>query len=139
MGGRIGLFEPFCQNPNSGSIPVEEFDSVALAVEENEYFSRERVFAQFVAHDDAEGVEAFPQVAGAGGQADFNAVGQDHGWARRDGWMRRMNPPPSSSSTSGPTGADRWCADSSWNSRNAGGCSRAGRFALVRPRQFMSV
>ena len=28
-----------------------------MAIEEHEYFSRKRVFAQFLAHDDAEGVE----------------------------------------------------------------------------------
>ncbi len=58
-------------------------DAVALAIEEDEDFSRERVFAQFVADDDAEGVEAFAQVAGAGGQADLDAVGEDHGWTLR--------------------------------------------------------
>ena len=39
----------------------------ALVTEEDEYFSRERIFSQFVADDDAEGVETFTQVAGAGG------------------------------------------------------------------------
>ena len=72
-------FKTFCQNPNSGSVPVEEFDAVALAIEEDEYLSRERVFAQFVAHNDAESVEAFAQIARASGKADFDAVGQDHG------------------------------------------------------------
>lgn len=59
-------FKTFCQDPDAGSVPVEEFDAVALAIEEDEYFSRKRILAQFVAHYDAEGVEAFSQIAGAG-------------------------------------------------------------------------
>ena len=94
--------ETFRQNPNSGPIPVEEFHAVALAVEEDEYFARKRIFAQFVEHDNAEGVKALAQIAGTGGEADLDAVGEDHDCTGRAGWMRRMIPPPSSNSTSGP-------------------------------------
>jgi hypothetical protein len=50
-----------------------------MAVEEYEYFSRERIFAQFLAHEDAEGVEALAEVAGPGGETDLDAVGEDPG------------------------------------------------------------
>jgi hypothetical protein len=74
-------------------------------------------------------VSGVTQIAGASGQADFDAVGQDHGWA---GWMRRMIPSPSSSTTSGPTGAGWWSGVASWNSRNAGACSEPGSLVLAK-------
>lgn len=133
------LFEPFRQNPNASPIPVEEFDVVAVAIEEDEYFAREWIFAQFVAHHDAEGVEALSQVAGTSGEADFDAVSEDHGCTGWAGWMRRMIPPPSSSSISGPAEARRLGAAPSSNSRNAGGSAVIGREAEARRRQFVNV
>jgi hypothetical protein len=81
MGCRSLRVRDVLPKPNSSSIPVEEFYPVAVAIEDDEYFARERLFEQFGADHEAEGVEALSQVAGTSGEVDFDAVGEDHGCA----------------------------------------------------------
>src|SRR5690606_27982599 len=112
--------------------------SVAVAVEENEDLARQRVLAQLVAHHDAQGVEALAQVAGAGGQTDLHAVGEDHrfGVGR---CTRRTMPPPRSSSTRGPVCSRLSAAGPSASSTNSTAAPAFRRVTRRPRRQAMKV
>ena len=97
--GENSSFQSFHQNPKSAAVPVEHFDAVGALVEEDEKLGGQRVFLELFFDDTAEGVEAFAKVAWLGGEADFDAMGEDHDWIGDGEWIRRVRPPGKVSST----------------------------------------
>ncbi len=118
--GEATSLKAFHQYPKSRAIPVEHFDAVGALVEEDEEFGGKWVFLELFFDDAAEGIEAFAEVAGLGGEADFDAVGEDHGWVVAWDWMRRVRPPGKVSSTSSLRGGFAGRAGSSSSMKGAG-------------------
>jgi hypothetical protein len=96
----------FHQNPKSGPIPIEHFDTVGTLVEEDEELGRKRVFFELFSDDAAEGVETFSKITGLSGETDLDAVSEDHGCEVAGVWIRRVRPPGKVSSTKSRRGGD---------------------------------